>query len=280
MSGLAQVIEDFLILQFKFSAEVSSVLVSVISVVFIILCGVIAVRVIRVVINKSLKVSKKNVARSLTIAKLLKSVARYVVWFIVAVLVLEQLQINITPFLASAGVIGLAIGFGAQELVKDIISGFFIIFEGSFVVDDVVEADGFKGKVLSLGLRTTVIQNWKGERKIIQNGSIGSVVNFSKNDSVALIDFGVAYDTDLVEFKNVIVPFLEETDEKYEDIIEPPTFLGVIELANSSINMRIMCKTHTMKHFQVERDVRSDLVGYLRSKDIEIPFPQVVVHNA
>lgn len=244
-----------------------------------ILIAFIVNRISKAVIYKLLRVEKKG-ARALTIAKLLNSIVKYVIWFIVIMVVLSSLGVDLTPFIASAGVVGLAIGFGAQEIVKDFISGFFIIFDGEFEVGEVIEVDGFKGKVLTIGLRTTVIENWMGQRKIINNGAIEKIINFSRNNSLAIVDFGVSYETDLLKLSDIMPAFLEQVKEKYEVITEMPSFLGVVELANSSINMRVIAKTETLKHFQVERDIRKDIVLYFREHDIEIPFPQVVVHNA
>jgi small conductance mechanosensitive channel len=254
------------------------IIVVVMTVVWVVI-GVIGVKVAKLITYKTLRVTKGS-SRALTVAKLLVSLEKYLIWFIVALLVLGEFNVNITPFLASAGVIGLAIGFGAQEIVQDFISGFFIIFEGAFNVDDVVEVDGFKGKVVSLGLRTTIIQNWLGERKIINNGKIGSIINFSRNDSIAIIDFGVAYSTDLEKLSTLMVEFEEEMLNKYEILTERPQFLGVTELADSSINVRLIAKAQNMQHFQVERNIRKDVVAFLTKHNISIPFPHVVVKNA
>ena len=223
---------------------------------------------------------KKSGPRAVTLSKLLISVSRYFIWFIISLMILTELSVDVTPFIASAGVVGLAIGFGAQEIVRDFISGFFIIFEGAFNVGDIIEVGGFKGTVLTLGLRTTVIENWVGERKIINNGNIDNIINFSRNNSIAIIDFGVSYNTDLNALKECMAEFVVLEQSKYEDIIETPTFLGVTKLDDSSINMRIIAKTQTMKHFAVERGIRMDLVQFLNEHNIEIPFPQIVVHNA
>lgn len=271
--GLLGIAEDSL------NADLVRIIVSAANIVVWILVAIIVNRISKVVIYRILRVNKKG-ARALTIAKLLNNVVRYIIWFVVVMVILSTLGVNLAPFLASAGVVGLAIGFGAQEIVRDFISGFFIIFDGEFVVDEVIEVEGFKGKVLAIGLRTTIIENWMGQRKIVNNGDIKSIVNFSRNSSLAIVDFGVAYDTDLLKLSEIMPAFLETTKDKYEVIVELPNFLGVVELANSSINMRIIAKTQTMQHFQVERDIRRDLVLYFREHDIEIPFPQVVVHNA
>lgn len=261
------------------NAELVRLIVIAANVVIWIIIAFIVNRISKAVIYKVMRVEKKG-ARALTIAKLLNSVVKYVIWFVVTMVILSSLGVDLTPFIASAGVVGLAVGFGAQEIVKDFISGFFIIFDGEFEVGEIIEVDGFKGTVLTIGLRTTVIENWMGQRKIINNGAIEKIVNFSRNNSLAIVDFGVAYDTDLLKLSDIMPAFLEQTKNKYEVITEMPSFLGVIELADSSINMRLIAKTETMKHFQVERDIRKDIVLYFREHDIEIPFPQVVIHNA
>lgn len=258
---------------------VAQILVTAVMIIVWLLVGFLLMRVLKFVIRKSMRVDK-NGARALTVSKLLTSISRYVVWFIMVLMILGELNVDITPIIASAGVIGLAVGFGAQEIVKDFISGFFILFEGSFNVGEVVEVDGFKGSVISLGLRTTIIENWLGERKIINNGNIGSIINCSRNDSIAIIDCGVGYDTDLEKLSKLMVTFVVEMKEKYPIITDTPQFLGVTELADSSINIRLIAKTETMQHFGIERNIRKDLVNVLVKNNIEIPFPQVVVHNA
>ena len=243
-----------------------------------ILIGFVLNFITRKVINRVIKASKNN-ARSLTVGKLLHSVIKYVLWFIVGVSILGELNIDIAPILATAGVLGLAIGFGSQAIVKDFISGFFIIFDGAFNVGEVVEVDGFKGKVMNLGLRTTSIENWKGEVKIINNGDINSIINFSRNNSIAVVEFGIDYGTNLSAFKDLMVEFVQTSFQKYDKVLEEPKFLGVVELASSSINMRIIAKTTTMEHFQIERDLRKDVIDFCKEHKVNIPFPHVVVKN-
>ena len=286
MSDFSQIIYEYLIGEgtsldpgLGLSPALAQIIILAVMTIVWIVIGILAIKILKAFIFRALRV-KKTGARSLTVAKLLASISRYIVWFIVILMILGEFNVDVTPFLASAGVIGLAIGFGAQEIVKDFISGFFIIFEGSFNVDDIIQVDGFKGKVVSLGLRTTVIENWLGERKIINNGNIGSIINYSRNDSIAIIDFGVAYDTDLDKLSKLMTKFEENAHEKYEVLTEKPQFLGVIELADSSINMRLIAKAKNMQHFQLERDLRKDIVFFLTKNNIEIPFPHLVVQNA
>jgi small conductance mechanosensitive channel len=277
MTGL----KDYLVVYLESKGIVLGLSVAIISIAAVILwifVGIIMIKISKMIIYRILRPKKKG-PRALTIARLLSNVIKYLIWFIILIISLTEMSVDITPFIASAGVIGLAIGFGAQEIVKDFITGFFLIFDQSFDVGDVIEVDGFKGTVLELGLRVTRIRNWKGEIKIINNGDIQTLINYSRADSIAIVDFGVAYDTDLMKLQDLIEPLLGEIHNKYENITEMPSFLGVTELASSSINLRIIAKTKPMQHFGVERGIRKDIVMYFKEHNIEIPFPQVVVHN-
>ena len=277
MTGIKNGLYDILI-DLNISEVIANMVVIVLSITVWIIIGIILQIVVKNLLFNVLKLKRKG-PRAITIGKLTSNISKYFIWFIIGMVILSEMNVDVTPFIASAGVIGLAIGFGAQEIVKDFISGFFIIFEESFNVDDVVEIDGFKGTVLSLGLRTTRLSNWKGEVKIMNNGDIKSIINFSKSDSIAVIDFGVSYDTNLLKLQDLMAVFVQNTYLKYDDIIAAPSFLGIIELADSSINFRLIAKTNTIKHFQIERDIRKDLVIYLNENNIEIPFPHLVILN-
>ena len=260
------------------NSAIGNLIVSAISIALWIIVGFILSFIVRKIIKRFLKLSKDN-ARSITIGKLLNNIFKYVIWFIIVISILSELNVEIAPIIAAAGVLGLAVGFGAQEIVKDFISGFFIIFEGSFNVGEIIEVDGFKGTVLTLGLRTTTIENWKGEVRIINNGDISSVINFSRNNSIAIVEFGVAYDTDLMKLSEIMDGYIEKAFDEYDPIVEKPKFLGVSALADSSINVLLIAKTNSMEHFQVERDMRRDIVKLCEDNNIEIPFPHVVVKN-
>lgn len=258
--------------------ELSNLIITVLVVLLWILIGYISIFIVREILFKIFKIKDRG-PRSLTIGKLISSISKYAIWFIVSMIILSELEIDLTAFIASAGVIGLAIGFGAQSIVRDFISGFFIIFEESFNVGDVIEIDSFKGTVLDLGFRTTKLKDWKGDIKIVRNGDINSLINFSKAESTAIIDFGVSYKTDLNVFKIKMGAFIDSIKGKYNVVIEPPKFVGITNLDDSSINMRIIAKTNPNQQYQVERDIRADLVLFFKEHDIEIPFPQLVVHN-
>lgn len=217
--------------------------------------------------------------RRKTVVRLIRSITKYVIWITTILIILSIWGLNVAPALAGLGILGLVIGLGAQRFINDLISGFFIVFEQHFDVGDRIEVQGFKGEVIDIGLKTTKIRNWKGEIKILSNGELSNVINFSKELSTALVDFGIAYGENMqstIEMLNAELPKLKLD---YPEIVEDPQVLGVVDLANSSVNMRVMAKTLNEQHYAVERAMRKRIKELLDEHGIEIPFPQVVVHQ-
>ncbi|WP_203363992.1 mechanosensitive ion channel family protein [Bacillus sp. REN10] len=217
--------------------------------------------------------------RENTLLKLIENVISYVVYFVALINILAILTFDIKGLIAGAGVVGLAIGFGAQSLVKDVITGFFIIFEDQFSVGDFVRIGQFEGTVEEIGLRTTKIKNWTGELHILPNGSIIEVTNFSVHNSVAVVDVSIAYEENINEAERVINELLKTLPEKYEQIVEPPQLLGVQNLAASDVVMRITAETTPMNHFVVARHIRKEVKECLEQNGIEIPFPRLVMYS-
>ncbi|MEH7490982.1 mechanosensitive ion channel family protein [Neobacillus niacini] len=222
---------------------------------------------------------KTSERREETLAKLLDNVLTYVVYFIAFMMILSVLTIDVKALIAGAGVVGLAVGFGAQSLVKDVISGFFIIFEDQFSVGDQVRIDQFEGTVQTIGLRTTKLKSWTGEVHILPNGSIIQVTNFSLNNSLAIIDISVAYEEDIEKTQNIIRNLLETMPEKYEALIKAPELLGIQNLGPSEIVLRIVAETLPMKHAGVSRDIKRDIKQCLDENGIEIPYPRMVMYS-
>ena len=192
-----------------------------------------------------LRVSER---REATLMKLLQNVLTYAIYFIAILMILSTLTINVSAILAGAGIVGLAVGFGAQSLVKDVITGFFIIFEDQFSVGDIIRVGQFEGTVEEIGLRTTKIKNWTGELHIIPNGNILEVTNFSLNNSVAVIDISVAYEENIQRVEQLIQDLLSTMQDKYEDIVQPPELLGVQNLGTSEVIIRVTAETLPMRH--------------------------------
>jgi moderate conductance mechanosensitive channel len=249
----------------------------------VILSGII-IRIGKVAIRNIFKVRQKSPLRTSerrenTLMKLLENILTYVISFMAFLMVLSTLTIDVGALLAGAGIVGLAVGFGAQSLVKDIITGFFIIFEDQFSVGDFVRIGTFEGTVEEIGLRTTKLKTWTGELHILPNGSIIEVTNFSLYNSMAVVDVSISYEGDIERAEKVIQQFLETLQEKYEDIVNPPQLLGVQMLGASDVILRIAAETKPMKHFAIARQLRRDLKICLDENGIEIPFPRMVMYS-
>lgn len=251
-------------------------LILIISTIFIRI-GKLAIGKIFLFRGKSpLRISER---RENTLAKLLENILTYVVYFISIVMVLEAMSINVGALLAGAGIVGLAVGFGAQSLVKDIITGFFIIFEDQFSVGDHIRVASFEGTVEEIGLRTTKIKNWTGELHILPNGSIIEVTNFSIHNSMAVVDISISYETDIPEAERIVQELLNEVADKYEEIVTPPELLGIQNLAASEVILRVVCEVQPMSHFKISRLLRKDIKLRLDEHGIEIPYPKMVMYN-
>ena len=217
--------------------------------------------------------------RTVTVAKLLENIVAYVVMFIMLIAILGVFNINASGLLAGAGVIGLAVGFGAQSLVKDVITGLFILLEDQFSVGDYVRIGQFEGVVLEIGLRTTKVKSWTGEIHTLPNGSIVQVTNFSVSNSVAFVDVSISYEADIAKAEQVIEELLEELPAKYEQMVTTPQLLGVQTLAASEVILRVIAEVEPMQHAVIARALRKEIKNRLDLHGIEIPYPRMVLYN-
>ena len=245
----------------------------------IILIAIILLLIMRVIVKKFTDKNHTRRKHAVTLAKLLQSVFRYIVWILSLIIILNAWGIDVTPILAGAGIVALAVSFGAQKLIADFISGLGIVFENYYDVDDVVEIDGFKGRVEEISLRSTKIINAKNEVKIINNGSIDKVINFSKNPSIGVVDIGIAYEEDINKVIKVLEENLESIRDNYPQIIEGPNVVGVTSLEDSYVNIRINVKTLNEQHYEVERGLYKFIKELFDKEGIEIPFNQLVVRH-
>jgi small conductance mechanosensitive channel len=191
-------------------------------------------------------------------------------------IILGQLGINVGPIMAGAGVLGLAVGFGAQSLVKDVITGFFILLDNRINIGDVIQAAGVAGLVESINLRVTTLRDLEGKVHFIPNGEISVVSNLTKGWSRCVLDIGVAYkeDTDHVcEVLKRVGDELLEAPEYSDVILEPLEILGVDAFANSQVTIKMMFKTKPIKQWMVAREFRRRVKKAFDAEGIEIPFP-------
>jgi small conductance mechanosensitive channel len=215
-----------------------------------------------------------------TLSALLKSILRYVIYFIAFWTILKIVGFPTESILAAAGIGGLAIGFGAQSLVRDIIVGFFIIFEDHFSVGEYVTIVGLSGIVEEMGLRVTKIRDFSGELHIIPNGSIGQVTNHSRGPMRALVRVSIAYEEDIDRAMAVIEEAcLKIKEEMPEDIVDGPRPLGVAELADSGVTILVFARTKSMLQWSTERLIRKRIKEEFARRGIEIPYPKRVIIN-
>ena len=224
---------------------------------------------------------KRAEARAETIALVLRSIVTAVVWSIAALLVLGQLDIDLAPLIAGAGIGGIALGFGAQSIVKDFLSGLFMLIEDQYGVGDVIDIGPATGTVEEVSLRSTTLRDVHGTVWHIPNGEITRVGNYSQLWSRALIDVEVAYDVDLRYAQGVIQRVADEMWEDPEwggdELMERPEVWGIQNLGASGIAIRLVVKTEPSQQWTVEREIRLRVKEALDEAGIEIPFPQQTV---
>ena len=263
-----------------------------IKVIFIIIGTYILNRIIIKLIEKAIRaaivsnsfVSKTaEMKRENTLIRIFSGIVKITIIAIAALMILSELGLKIGPILAGAGIVGLAVGFGGQYLIKDIISGLFIIIENQYRVGDFVKFNDLSGTVEDISLRMSTLRDLDGTVHHIPHGEITKVSNFSKHFSRINLDIGISYNSNL---ENVILVVNKTGVELAEDplwkesIIKAPQFLRVNEFADSAIIIKILGETQPSKQWEVSGELRKRLKIAFDKEGIEIPFPQVVVHQA
>ena len=235
-----------------------------------------AIRRARLVVEQS----ERSSQRTRTLGALLRSTASLVIYGLAVMMSLGEFDVNLGPLIAGAGIVGVAVGFGAQSLVKDFLSGVFMLLEDQYGVGDVIDAGDTVGVVEEVKLRTTQIRDINGTLWHIPNGEIRRVANMSQDWGQAVLDVEVAYDTDIRQAMAVIK---EVADGMWREqlpnatIIAEPSIAGVQSFGESAIAIRLMAKTEPGEHFAAARELRGRLKEALDQAGIEIPFPQRTV---
>lgn len=227
-----------------------------------------------------LKFSKVDEKRKKTLVNLINNIIKYFLIIIVILMILNIFDIDTTAILASLGAVSVVTGLAFQDTLKDLLAGFFIIFENQYDLGDTITIDDFKGEVISLGLKTTRIKASTGEIKIISNRNINSVINHSLDKSVAIVKFQVAYEEDLIKVEKVLLNLFERLDKEIKDIKGNILLLGIDELSDSGITYKATVDTIPMKNLEVERKLLKEIKMELDRNNITIPYNQVVIRNA
>lgn len=215
--------------------------------------------------------------RARTLGQILKKVIKYTLYFIWIMMSLEMFDVNTASVLATAGIGGLAIGFGAQSLVKDIITGFFILFEDQYSVGDHVKIDSYEGVVEELGLRITKVRAFSGELHIIPNGAILVVTNATRGAMRALVEISFSYEENVDRVIEILEGVCKKIKDSNEYVLDGPNILGISNLAEYDVRVTIVAKTKPMEQWGVERQIRKMVKEAFEREDIVKAYPRRIV---
>jgi len=264
--------------------QMSSILSDIIIIIVILILTKIATKITKVLIDKffegkdrfKLKLEENRVN---TLKSILKSLITYSIYFVAYTSIFEIIGIPIKALITAAGIGGLAIGFGAQNLVRDIITGFFILFEDQFAVGDYIEIDGKNGVVEEMALRITKIRDFSGDLHIIPNGAISKVTNRCRGNMRAKVDMSISYEENIERTIEVLNRVSEELKKESDNIIEGPIVLGVTSFGASDIVITTIAKVKPMTQWEVERLMRKKFKEAFDNEGIEIPYPKRVIYS-
>jgi len=261
--------------------QLSLYLGRLVNIILILVIAKLSIKVLHSIINrffdgqKNLKF-KVDVPRLETMKSLIKSIVKYIIYFVAFTSIIKSFGTDVTALITAAGIGGLAFGFGAQNLVRDVITGFFILFEDQFSVGSFVEIDGVAGTVEEMALRVTKIRGANGDLYIVPNGEIKKVTNKSTGKMRSLVEMSIAYEEDIDNAIRVLNQAAEDLKQD-ERIVEGPTVLGVSALGASEVVITVMAKTVPMEQWAIERLMRKTFKEAFDKEGIEIPYPRRVV---
>jgi len=234
-------------------------LMDLIKIVLIVLIAAVVVKVGSYVIKKVLERQKSfrniDIKKVNTMSSLLISLFRYAVYIMSAVIILTDV-FKMTSVLAAAGVGGIAIGFGAQSLIKDVIAGMFIVMEDQYAVGDLITIDNMSGTVEQLELRVTKLRNFNGDLYIIPNGEIKKVINHTRGNKAVIVDIPIAYSVDTDKAFSIAEEVCSEVAKEFDTFVEQPRVQGITELRDRNLNLRIFARTRPNAQGEVERRIR------------------------
>jgi small conductance mechanosensitive channel len=227
-----------------------------------------------------LSLIKPKERKGLTLISLFSSLLHYVAALVILCWGLSILGVNVNAIVASVGIVALIVGFGAESLVADVVTGIFLLFENQYNVGDIVEVNGFRGTVKEIGIRTTSIMDVGGNVKIINNSEMKNILNRSDNISRAVSDIAIPYETDLEALEEKLPQLMEDILERRKDVmLSAPRYLGVQQLAESSVVLRFVVEVAEKDIYSGARTLNRDLWLGFRKLGVECPFPQVDVHS-
>lgn len=245
-----------------------------------IIIAVAFIQVVGGVLIVALSLFKNKSGRIGTMSTVLISIIKYSMRIIGFCWVLTIIGVNVSTIFASIGILALIIGFGAESLVADIVTGVFVLFENEYNIGDIIEVDGFRGTVTEIGIRTVSVQDSGGNIKIINNSDLKNIINRSNQKSTAVCDIGVAYETDLEEFDKLVIKIIDEIIDRNPEVFKSGIkYLGVQELGDFSITLRFAAEAEENNVFATRRLLNKELKTAFDRHNVSIPFPQIQVRN-
>ena len=227
-----------------------------------------------------LSLIKSSNGRVQTVVSVLGNLLRYIALTIIICWGLSILGADVGTIVAGVGIFALIIGFGANSLIADMVTGIFMIFENQYNVGDFIEVDGFRGKVTSIGIRTTCIEDAGGNIKIVNNSAMTNILNRSNHNSRAVSVIGIPYETDLEALEANFPEMMKDIYERNKDLmLAEPMYLGVEELADSAVVLKFVVEVEDKNIFSAGRALNRELFLGFRKAGVEVPFPQVDVHQ-
>lgn len=223
---------------------------------------------------------EKQLNRIITLKAMTMSIIKYIIVFAVILAIMANFGIDVSSLLAGLGIAGAILGLAFQDLVKDIIAGFSIITENQYEVGDLIQVGDFKGRVTSVGLKTTRLKNYRGQVKIISNRNISELINWSRHDTLAEVKVSASYENDPDKVLDVLEKVKKELDGTMEQMTGEIKIFPMTGLEESSITYTIQCKCKSYKHFAVQRAIRHEVYKAFKANKIKIPYPQLEVHSS
>ncbi len=271
----------------RFKLNMTTLIVNLIAIAFILFLARVMMalltrfcsRVIRKAESAKDERRHKEIVTSMT---LLRSAGRYTIYFAALCLIINQLGFGsvLSNLVTAAGVGALIISLGAQSIIKDVIAGAFIIFERQYSVGDFVKINDYEGTVTSVAMRCTYLKNWKGQRIIVPNGQITTVVNYSGEFNMAIVDVTVSYEDDPDKVFEVLKEVADRYYEENREIcFDKPNVVGITAFNDSSVGFSIQLKAVARNHYKIQRDLRYEVKKKFDETGITIPYNQIVVHH-
>ncbi len=231
------------------------------------------------ILRLAMKITIAHSKRGITISQIIASFLKWAIAITVIMIILKVWGVDTTTLVASAGVLTLVIGLGAQSLIADIVAGVFIVFEGEYEVGDIIVLDGWRGTVIEIGIRTTKVEDAGGNIKIVNNSEIKAVINQTKDDSVAKCYLNINYEEDIDRVEAAIAKDLPEASKQLQNTLGDIQYKGISEFSSNGVTLFFIVKVKEADVYQTQREMNKVLMQLLKKNNISLAYQNVVIHS-